>query len=130
MPSIFPNALPLYYFPLILLLSLISAIAGSLLSQPTDIEVLKNFYKNVRPWGYWGVIHEAVLKEDPTFEANKNFKRDMFNVLIGTIGQTAITALPVFMVLLMPIQSIITALILGVCMIILWKTWYQKLPTS
>jgi len=130
LPLIFPDALPLYYFPLILLLSAVGSIAGSLLSQPTDVEVLKNFYKNVRPWGFWQPIHEAVLKDDPAFEANKNFKRDMFNVLVGTIGQTAITALPVFIVLLMPTQSIITALVLGICIFILWKTWYQKLPTN
>jgi hypothetical protein len=62
------------------------------------------------------------------FERNTNFSWDMFNVVVGTIAQTAITSLPVFVVLLMPVQGFITAIILAVCVFILWKTWYLKLP--
>jgi len=130
LPYIFRNTVPLYYFPVILLLSGLGAVLGSLMAPATDTEVLKKFYKNVRPWGFWGPIHVAVVREDPAFIANKNFKMDMFNVLIGTIGQTSITALPVFAVLMMPLQTGITAAILGLCVTILWKTWYQKLPTT
>ncbi|MCF2446333.1 Na+:solute symporter [Dyadobacter sp. CY345] len=130
LPYIFPGTVPLYYFPIILLLSALGCIVGSLMTPATDPEVLKKFYKNVKPWGFWGPVHEAVVKEDPNFLANGNFKMDMFNVLVGTIGQTSITALPVFAVLMMPLETGITAVVLGACVIILWKTWYQKLPTS
>ena len=130
LPYIFPNTVPLYYFPIILILSALGSVSGSLMTPATDTEVLKKFYKNVKPWGFWGPIHDAVVKEDPTFVANGNFKMDMFNVVIGTIGQTSITALPVFAVLMMPLETGITAAVLGLCIIILWKTWYQKLPTA
>jgi SSS family solute:Na+ symporter len=130
LPYIYHDTLPLYYFPLILLLSVIGSVAGSLLSPPTDMEVLKKFYRSVRPWGFWGPVDEAVKKEDPAFETNKSFGLDMFNVLIGTVGQTAITALPVFIVLMMPGQSFITAGVLLVCVFILWKSWYKKLPSE
>lgn len=130
LPYVFRDTLPLFYFPLILVLSALGSVAGSLLTPPTDIEVLKKFYRNVRPWGFWGPIHAEVLKEDPTFERNKNFSLDMFNVVVGTIAQTAITSLPVFVVLLMPMQGFITATVLAVCVFILWKTWYQKLPEA
>lgn len=127
-PYFLPNTLPLFYFPEILLISTIGAIAGSLLTDPTDLEVLKKFYKTIKPWGLWKPIEEAVIIEDPSFIPNKNFSRDMFNVLIGMIAQTAITALPVFLILMMPQQTGIAALILVVSIFILWKTWYQKLP--
>jgi solute:Na+ symporter, SSS family len=130
LPYLFPDALPLYYFPLILLLSAVGCVVGSLTSPPTDIEVLKKFYQNVRPWGFWRPVHAQVLRENPDFEANRNFKLDLLNVVVGTIGQTAITALPVFIVLLMPTQSILTALILGVCVSVLWYTWYKRLPND
>ena len=130
LPSIFTDALPLYYFPIILLLSIIGSVAGSLLTPATDTEVLKSFYKNIRPWGFWEPIDALVKAEDPTFEANREFKSDMFNVLVGTIAQTAITALPVYVVLLMPMHVGIAALILGICAFILWKTWYKKLPND
>ncbi|SEJ20815.1 Na+/proline symporter [Dyadobacter koreensis] len=130
LPYIFPDTVPLYYFPIILILSALGSVLGSLMTPATDTEVLKKFYKNVKPWGFWGPIHEAVIKEDPTFLANGNFKMDMFNVIIGTIGQTSITALPVFAVLMMPVEAGITTAVLGLCIIILWKTWYQKLPAA
>jgi Na+/proline symporter len=128
LPYVFPTALPLYYFPVNLLLSLIGSVVGTLLSQPTDTEVLKNFYRTTRPWGFWGPILELVKREDPDFEANRDFRKDIFNVLLGVIAQTAITALPVFLVLLMPLQVALTALVLGVCVLILYQTWYRNLP--
>lgn len=127
-PYISGGTLPLFYFPVILLISALGAICGSLLTPPTDEEVLKKFYRKVRPWGFWKPIEHAVKRDDPSFEPNRNFGWDMFNVVIGTAAQTAITALPVFLILLMPMQSAITGSILAVCVLILWKTWYQKLP--
>ncbi|AXE17607.1 sodium:solute symporter [Runella rosea] len=130
LPYVFPDTLPLFYFPFILVLSAVGSVVGSLLTPPTDIEVLKKFYRNVRPWGFWGPILVEVQKEEPSFKRNNNFSLDMFNVVIGTIAQTAITSLPVFVVLLMPQHSVITAALLAVCVFILWKTWYQKLPRA
>ena len=128
LPTIFPDALPLYYFPLILLLSTIGAIVGSLMMPTTDTEVLKAFYKNIRTWGFWQPIEALVRKYDLNFEPNCQFKSDMFNVVIGTIAQTSITALPVFIVLMKPMHIGISASILTICVFILWKTWYKKLP--
>lgn len=130
LPTVFSTTLPLYYFPLILLLSAIGCVVGSLMTPATDINVLKNFYKSVRPWGFWKPVYTEVLKDDPSFLPNKDFGKDMFNVLIGTIAQTAITALPVFIVLLKPQSSIVSLVVLLMCVLILRKTWYQKLPVE
>ncbi|WP_159477454.1 sodium:solute symporter family protein [Dyadobacter sp. 3J3] len=130
LPYIFTDTLPLYYFPIILILSVLGSVGGSFMKPATDIEILKKFYKTVKPWGFWGPVHDEVMKEDPTFSANKNFQMDMFNVIVGIIGQTSITALPVFAVLMMPKQTGITAAVLALCVVILWKTWYDKLPTT
>lgn len=130
LPTIFPDALPLYYFPIILLLSAIGSVVGSLMTPATDTEVLKKFYKNVRPWGFWKPIQVLVEQENAEFEANREFKSDMFNVVVGTIAQTAITALPVYVVLMMPMHIAVSATILSICAFILWKTWYKKLPND
>lgn len=127
-PYLFKGTLPLYYFPLILLISTVGAIVGSLLTPPTDREVLKKFYKTVQPWGFWKPVEQAVKEEYPDFVPDHHFKRDMFNAATGVTAQTAITALPVFAVLMMPTQAGITAAVLMVCVFVLWKTWYQKLP--
>lgn len=130
LPYVFEDALPLYYFPIILLLSAIGSVLGSLLSPPTDLQVLKNFYKTTKPWGFWKPILEEVQKDDPTFIPNTDLKKDIFNVFVGTIAQTSVTTLPVFIILLMPTQAIITSVVLAICGILLYRTWYKKLPTE
>jgi Na+/proline symporter len=125
---IFPGILDLYTFPLMLLIALTGCILGTFLAPPVDDDVLKKFYKNVRPWGFWKPIHDKVISEDPDFRKNKDFKRDMFNVVIGTIWQTALVIFPIYIVLLEGVPTIISIAVAVICTIILKKTWWDKLP--
>jgi SSS family solute:Na+ symporter len=127
-PYVFSNTLDLYYFPYILIISITGAIAGTFLSKPTDEETLKKFYKSVNPWGFWKPVRLKVLAEEPGFKPNKDFKKDMFNVVVGVIGQTALTALPIYIVLQKGTPIWISAAIILVCGFILKKTWWDKLP--
>jgi len=121
------HGLDLYYWPIIFILSLIGCIWGSYSAPPTEMGTLKHFYKNVRPWGLWGVIHKQVMAEDPSFEKNRHFKRNMFNVVIGIIGQLCLTILPMYFVLWMKLPLIITIGLLVIIILILKKTWWDKL---
>ena len=127
-PYVFSHTLDLYYFPWLLIISVIGAIAGTLLTKPTNEETLKEFYRSVRPWGFWGPIKAKVMAENPGFVPNKNFKRDMFNVVIGTIAQTALVAMPIYIVLKQALPIWITILITIACAVILKKTWWDRLP--
>jgi SSS family solute:Na+ symporter len=121
------GSLDLYYWPLLFLISLIGCFAGTYSAPPTETEVLKSFYKTVRPWGFWKPIHQMVVNEDPSFIANKRFKLDMFNVVLGIIAQLCLTILPLYVVLWMKLPLLITVLILAMIIIILKKTWWNKL---
>ena len=90
----------LYYFPLLFALSLAGCIIGTYASAPTDEKTLIAFYRNVRPWGFWGPIHRKVVASIPDFQVNRNFRRDMFNVVVGTVWQTSLVLLPMYVVLL------------------------------
>ncbi len=127
-PYVFTETLDLYYFPWLLLISIAGAVLGTLLTKPTDEATLKEFYKTVKPWGFWGPIKQKVLAENPGFVPNKNFKHDMFNVVIGTIAQTALVALPIYLVLKQTLPLVVTIAITIVCGFILKKTWWDKLP--
>jgi solute:Na+ symporter, SSS family len=129
-PLVLPTALPLYYFPYLLGLSLVGCLLGTYLTRPTDIEVLKNFYRNVRPWGFWGPIRRLVEAEDPSFRANPDFRRDMVNIVVGTLWQTALVALPFYFVLMRWPETCIAALLAIATMLFLKKNWYDKLEAT
>ena len=126
-PSIFPDTLALYYWPLLFLISLLGCITGTYMSPATDMAVLKSFYKTVKPWGFWKPVHQQVMAEDPQFQPNKRFGLDMFNVVLGIIGQCCLTILPMFVVLWLKLPLLITVLILAVIIVVLKKTWWNKL---
>jgi hypothetical protein len=60
-------------FPLVLAISLVGCLLGTLLTKAEDDAVLMDFYRRVRPWGFWGPVLKKVLAEDPGFKRNKDF---------------------------------------------------------
>lgn len=117
----------LYYFPLLFLISMAASVIGSYAAPPTDAAVLKAFYKNVRPWGFWKPVNDMVCAEDPGFQPNRNFRLNMFNVVIGIIAQLCLTILPMYLILMQKIPLLVTVLILAAVVLILKKTWWNKL---
>jgi Na+/proline symporter len=126
-PKVFPNTLALYYFPVLFALSLAGCFLGTYLTKPTDEKTLIAFYRNVRPWGFWGPVRRKVLALDPAFQENRSFSRDMFNVVVGTIWQTALVLLPIYVVLMNWRAAGITAGVAVVTSGILKKSWYDLL---
>ena len=116
-------------FPLVLVLSLIGCFAGTLLTQPEDEMVLKDFYRRVRPWGLWGPIYRKVVAEDPGFQRNRDFARDMFNVAVGIVWQIALVVLPMYVVIWELRRAAITLAVVLVTSAILKFTWYDHLET-
>ena len=120
----------LYLFPVIFGLSIIGCILGTLLTKPEDDAILKDFYKRVNPWGFWGPIREQVMRDDPTFKPNPSFTRDMTNVAVGIVWQLSLTALPIYIVLRQWnwAGAILTTLI--VTSVIIKFNWYDKLEKA
>ena len=117
----------LYYFPIILLFSVIGCLVGTYTTEPTDEETLKNFYYKTRPWGFWKPIKEKVIAEHPDFKENKNFVKDMVNVAAGIVWQTALVAGPIYLVVKDFVGLGLAIMCIVVGTIILKKNWYNKL---
>jgi Na+/proline symporter len=114
-------------FPGILLVSLVGCYAGTLLTPPEDDAVLKSFYRQVRPWGFWGPILAKVKAEDPSFQPNRDFRRDMFNIVVGIAWQSALVMIPIFLVI-RKFEACLAALAVAVVgSVILKFTWYDNL---
>lgn len=121
------SGLDLYYWPVIFVLSLAGCFLGTYAAPATDTATLKNFYRTVKPWGFWKPIHALVKAEDSSFIPNKRFKLDMFNVVLGIIAQCCLTILPMYIVLWLKLPLLITIVILFIIVMILKKTWWDKL---
>ena len=126
-PELLPTVTPIFAFPIILAISLAGCIIGSLATKPDDEAVLINFYDKVRPWGFWGPIHDKLARERPGLEANHDFLRDMFNVVVGIVWQTAQVALGIYLVIRDWSAVTICAALIIVTSAILKFTWYDKL---
>ncbi|SNR31246.1 sodium:solute symporter family protein [Lutibacter flavus] len=117
----------LYLFPVLLAVSIIGSIIGTYSAPPTEEAVLKDFYKNVRPWGFWGPINDLCVAENPYFKKNKDFKLDMFNVAIGIVAQTALVIIPMYIIFRQSTPVYISLALLVVCLFLLKKFWWNKL---
>lgn len=139
---VFPRLYPIWYpnppdstsllvgFPIILAVSTVCSVLVTLLTKPDDEEVLKNFYKNVRPWGFWGPIREKVMQEDSSFKPNNAFKRDMVNVVVGTCWQIPLSTIPMFLLIRQYTGLWISIAVLVVTSVFLKFNWYDKLEND
>lgn len=126
-PFIFSKLTPIYSFPYILIISSIASVAVSLLTKPEDDETLKKFYSTVRPWGFWKPVYQMVLKDNPNFERNKDFKRDMVNVGVGIIWQLSLPLVSIYLIIRDYKSMFITIAVTFVTSIFLHFNWFKKL---
>jgi len=72
-----------------------------------------------------GPIYRKIKEDEPDFVKNTAFKRDMFNVAVGTIAQTLLVIIPLYLIMHKNIPMVISIVILIICVIILKKNWWD-----
>ena len=123
----FPDIVDIYVFPIILLFSFGGCILGTYLSPLVNREAVKAFYKQTNPWGFWGPIKKEVRAEDPGFVPNKDFKRDMVNILAGIVWQMAQVVMPIYFMVRENYRLLGWTLIFIATTWILKKNWWNRL---
>lgn len=124
---VFPEIVDIYAFPAILVFSFIGSLVGTYLTPLENREEVKRFYKQTRPWGFWGPIKREVMHEDPTFIPNKDFKRDVFNVVVGIVWQMAQVVIPIYFMIHKNGQLMIWGVVFFVTSWLLKKYWWDRL---
>jgi Na+/proline symporter len=125
--KVFVTMHPVFAFLLILLISFAASILVCLLTQPESDDVLKKFYKNVRPWGWWGPVYAKCLADDPAFQPNRDFRRDMLNIAVGLVWQTSLVTAPIYLAIQHWKEMWISLAVCTVTSVILKFTWYDRL---
>ena len=127
MPMALPELSPLNAFPFILIVSGIAGISGSLMTAPDDEKTLEEFYKNVRPWGFWKPILKKIQSSDPNVRKNDKFYRDMFNIFIGMVWQINMVLVPIYLLVYEYTAFTVSLILVIGTTLILKKNWYDKL---
>ncbi|MGI4834233.1 MAG: sodium:solute symporter family protein [Janthinobacterium lividum] len=122
-----PASQLLYWFPALFGVSLAGSVAGTYLAPPTEAAVLQHFYRTVRPWGFWKPVLAQVQAQEPGFQPNRNFGRNMLNVALGIVAQLCLTILPMYLLLRQHGPLAITVAMLLVVGFLLKKTWWNRL---
>lgn len=123
------NPLPLYIgFPVIAVLSFAITIIVSLMTEPTDMETLRDFYRKVQPAGFWEPAKSAVLAEEPAFKKQLPFYVEAFNTLVAMIGITALYLAMLYLILHLHTATFALLGTTAVSAVILYFTWYKTLP--
>ncbi|MCB4808949.1 Na+:solute symporter [Tamlana sp. 62-3] len=116
----------IYMFPIIFVVSLLGSFLGTLLTPATNMETLKSFYKNVKPWGFWEPVNKAILSEDQSFIKNTGFLSDMLNCIIGIVWQSSMILLPIYFMIRDYPKMWMAFIIFIITAVILKFTWLDK----
>ena len=116
----------IYLFPIIFFVSILGSFLGTYLSEATSMDVLKSFYKDVRPWGFWKPVLNELKKDDITAEKNSDFWFDMGHCVVGIIWQSCMIVLPIYLMIRDYPKTLIALLIFIITSIILKFTWLDK----
>ena len=116
----------IYLFPLIFGVSLIGCFLGTYFTKPTDMGVLKSFYANVHPWGFWKPVLKELQKDDHTATRNSEFWYDMMNCAIGIVWQSSMIVMPIYFIIRDYPKAFMSFGVFLVTTIILKFTWLDK----
>ncbi|WP_271783785.1 sodium:solute symporter family protein [Aquimarina algiphila] len=126
-PGFFPETSDIYLFPIVLFISFVGCFLGVFIGRPDDMDVLKNFYKTTKPWGFWKPVYKELKKEDSTFKANNDFWKDTFNCVIGIVWQMTFVLIPIYLLIKEYYQLSIVVVLMIITTVILKQTWYNKI---
>lgn len=123
----FGEYIDIFVFPLIFGFSLLGCILGTYVQPLPNIESVKTFYKQTKPWGFWGPVKRVVMTDDPYFEPNMDFKRDSFNIFVGIVWQMSQLVIPIYFMLRQNTEMVIWSAILIFTSYLLKKYWWNNL---
>ncbi len=123
----FPDYVDIFVFPIIFVFSLLGCIVGTFSEPLPNRQQVKIFYKQTRPWGFWGPIKKEVMEDDPDFVPNMDFKRDSLNILVGTVWQMAQVVIPIYFMLRENTEMIVWCIVLILTSYLLKKYWWDHL---
>lgn len=119
------------YSPIIHGAALAGCIVGSLLTRPVDKETLLEFYRRVRPKGFWKPVRSdtRISAED----RDKGLDRTLLiivNVLLGMAAIFCADLLPFYFIGHWFRECLVCFIVLATACAVLYFTWYRPLKAK
>ncbi|MGA2031308.1 MAG: hypothetical protein ABSG68_03555 [Thermoguttaceae bacterium] len=114
-------------FLLVLSISGAASVVACLVTPPESMDLLRQFYTTVRPWGFWGPVFRQCRAHNAAFQKNGNFWYDLFNLFIGMVWQVAMVAMLMYLVIQKFSHMLTCLAIFTATSLILKFTWYDRL---
>ena len=89
----YPDLIEWKQFVFMTCLSFVGSIAGSLLTDPTNKDVLRNFYRTTRPFGFWKEFKEELSEKRRRAIDNEN-RNDIIAVPFALVFQVTLFLIP------------------------------------
>jgi Na+/proline symporter len=121
---------PLYVtFPALCAVSLVAALAGTLLTPPTDEAILVAFYRQVRPFGCWGPVRrKSGLSDDQLADPAESMTLAVVNVVLGSVVVLGVYLAPMYLVGHWHGRAALCLGMAAAAAVALYFTWYRNLP--
>jgi solute:Na+ symporter, SSS family len=120
---------PWVRLPLILCISLLGVLIGTYFTKPTPDEVLENFYRTTRPFGFWKPLFKK-LPDSIKINMKKEHKNDLISVFIAVPWQFLLYWIPVQIVFHRFSNLLISGVIFSLLSLGLYHFWYKNLKLA
>ena len=124
---VFPELDERLQFTVITSLSLVGAVIGTYLTEPTDRNVLENFYRKTRPFGFWGPLKVNLPEHERQAMEREHFY-DILSLPFALGWQITLFILPMQFVIGAYDAMPVTGVIFAVSLLGMYVFWYRKLP--
>ena len=114
-------------FAVLFVISVVTSVGASLATAPTDMQTLCDFYRRVRPAGFWGPVRAQCAGDAPPHKPDHT-PLDALSVLVGTIGVQALWLTSTYAVTHQWRAFAVAAVVTLAAAIVLYFTWYRQLP--
>ncbi|MFC1606399.1 sodium:solute symporter [Candidatus Latescibacterota bacterium] len=109
------------------LITLSGCIIGTYLTKPTDSDVLDNFYRKTRPFGFWGPLKKK-LSPDLRAATVREHRFDIAALPFAMVFQVCLFMLPMQLIIKSYGAFLRTGGIFIVCGVAMYFLWYRNLP--
>ncbi|MFI4912359.1 MAG: sodium:solute symporter [Sedimentisphaeraceae bacterium JB056] len=114
-------------FILMFVIGLIASVVGTYLTKPTDDNIVNNFYKTTKPFGFWGK-YKNILSSETRAVMDKEHKNDILALPFTVLWQVTLFMLPMLFIIRNYTALVITLIICLLSLLGVYYFWYRKLP--